>query len=79
MKTLAISDFKARCLAILEEVRRSGEPVLVTRFGKPIAEVVPAPAQEGAASWMGSMRDEFEIVGDIISPIIDLNDIDALK
>jgi prevent-host-death family protein len=39
--TVPISQFKARCLAILAEVKRSGRPVLVTRFGEPVAKVVP--------------------------------------
>ncbi len=44
MQTIAISKFKATCLAVLESVRRTGQPVLVTRFGKPVAEIVPPPA-----------------------------------
>ena len=43
--TIAISRFKATCLAVLERVHRTGRPVLVTRFGVPVAEVVaPRPA-----------------------------------
>ncbi len=44
MQEIAISKFKATCLAVLESVRRTGQPVLVTRFGKPMAEIVPPPA-----------------------------------
>ena len=40
MEEMAISKFKATCLAVLERVRKTGEPVLVTRFGHPIAEIV---------------------------------------
>jgi antitoxin (DNA-binding transcriptional repressor) of toxin-antitoxin stability system len=39
MKEIAISKFKATCLAVLERVRKTGEPILVTRFGHPIAEI----------------------------------------
>ena len=42
MKEVAISEFKAKCLGILEEVRKTRKPIRVTRFGKPVAEVVPA-------------------------------------
>ena len=42
MQEIAISKFKATCLAVLEDVRRTGAPVRVTRFGRPVAEVVPA-------------------------------------
>jgi prevent-host-death family protein len=41
MKEIAISEFKAKCLAILEQVNKTKHPVLITRFGKPVAEVVP--------------------------------------
>ena len=40
MEQIPISKFKARCLAILERVRRTGKPILITRFGEPVAEVV---------------------------------------
>ena len=40
MKEIAISEFKAKCLGILEEVRKTRKPIRVTRFGKPVAEVV---------------------------------------
>jgi len=64
MQEMAISKFKATCLAVLEDVRRTGTPVRITRFGRPIAEVTAArPAK--AESWLGSMRDSLEIHGDI--------------
>jgi prevent-host-death family protein len=64
MKEIAISKFKATCLAVLEEVRRTGTSVRITRFGQPVAEVVPArPAKK--TSWLGCMRESFEVHGDI--------------
>src|SRR5207302_1891342 len=39
MEEMAISKFKATCLAVLERVRKTKKPILVTRFGEPIAEV----------------------------------------
>jgi antitoxin (DNA-binding transcriptional repressor) of toxin-antitoxin stability system len=41
MEEIAISKFKATCLAVLEQVRKSGQPIRVTRFGQPIAEINP--------------------------------------
>ncbi|HEY6464019.1 MAG TPA: type II toxin-antitoxin system Phd/YefM family antitoxin [Polyangiaceae bacterium] len=41
MKSVAISDFKAHCLSLLDDVARTGEPLLVTRRGKPLARVSP--------------------------------------
>jgi prevent-host-death family protein len=69
METIAVSKFKATCLSVLERVRKTGKPVLVTRFGKPIAEIVPPPPPPRTANWMGSMAGTVEILGDIVSPI----------
>jgi prevent-host-death family protein len=71
MIEVAISEFKAKCLALIEQVRLTRKPILITRFGKPIAEVVPTSAVIDRAAWIGSMKDSIEILGDIISPAID--------
>lgn len=68
MREIAISKFKATCLAELENVRRTGKPLLITKFGKPVAEVVP-PKKADRKSWIGSMAGTGEIVGDIVGPI----------
>jgi len=79
MQEVAISEFKAKCLALLEQVRKTKKPIRITRFGKPVAEVVPPSPTKQKADWLGSMKGTFEIVGDIVSPVIDLNDIEALR
>jgi prevent-host-death family protein len=56
MKEIPISRFKATCLAVLEEVRKSGVPVRVTRFGKPVADVTPPAAMQDRSSQIGSLR-----------------------
>jgi len=68
MKEIAISKFKATCLAVLDNVRRTRRPVRVTRFGRPMADIVP-PSATPDPSWLGSMRGSMEIVGDITKPI----------
>lgn len=68
MTTIAISKFKATCLAMLEEVRNTGEPLLITRRGQPIAQVFPPPTAS-PKSGFGCMRGTIEIVGDIVSPL----------
>lgn len=68
MEEIAISKFKATCLAVLENVRRTRTPIRVTRFGKPIAEIVP-PSDKPAKSWLGCTRDMGEVDEDIVGPI----------
>lgn len=69
METMAISKFKATCLAVLERVRKSGRPVLVTRFGRPVAEISPPSLQPGGGKRpLGGMEHTVEFIGDIVAP-----------
>jgi prevent-host-death family protein len=79
MIEVAISEFKAKCLALLEQVRRTRQPIRITRHGKPIAEVVPPSLIEDRSAWMGSMEGKMEILGDIISPAADEDEWEALR
>jgi prevent-host-death family protein len=69
VETIPISEFKAKCLAVLERVRRTGEPILVTKRGEPIAEIVPASRPAAAKRHLGAFADSGRILGDIVSPI----------
>jgi prevent-host-death family protein len=79
MESMAISEFKAKCLAVLQRVKRTGKPVLVTRFGKPIAEVVPPSGRARADAWIGSFQSRGRVVGDIVSPVMDEKDWEVLR
>jgi len=68
MREIAISKFQATCLAVIEDVRRTGAPVRLTRFGRAVAEVVPS-APETVSSWLGCAKDFLEISGDIAAPV----------
>ena len=68
VKSIAISEFKATCLAVLEQVRISGTPIVVTRRGVPIAEVIPPTVATAGETWLGSMRDSATIAGDLVEP-----------
>jgi prevent-host-death family protein len=68
VEEIAISEFKAKCIAVLERVRETRTPIRITRDGKPVAEIVPASSVQERSAWIGSMKDSVEILGDIISP-----------
>jgi len=79
MQEIAISEFKAKCLALLEEVFKTREPLRITRFGKPIAEVIPPNTVQPREAWIGSMKTSMEIRGDIVSPANDESEWEVLR
>lgn len=79
MEEIAISKFKATCLAVLEQVRKTGKPVRVTRFGRAVAEIVPASEPQGQKRFLGTMRGTMKILGDIVSPASDPEDWEVLR
>jgi prevent-host-death family protein len=68
MKEVAISEFKAKCLGLLEQVRKTRKPIRVTRFGEPVAEIVPPTPGKRPANWLGCMAGTGRILGDIVGP-----------
>ena len=76
---MPISKFKATCLAALERVRKTRRPLRITRFGKPIADIVPAAPEAVDPTWLGAMRDTAKIVGDITAPTSELASWDVLR
>lgn len=70
METIAIAKFKATCLAVLEQVRKTGEPILITKRGTPIAQVLPPPLPEPSEeSAFGCMAGTAEAIEDILAPL----------
>ena len=61
------SKFKAKCLALMDEVARTGATVVITKNGKPVAELIPHRPRERTAR--GILKNELFVTGDIISPI----------
>ncbi len=78
LQQISISNFKATCLAVLDHVKRTGQPILVTRRGEPIAQVTPPPPEGRPQSWLGCMSGKAKIVGDVISPAAEESDWEAL-
>ncbi len=79
MEEIAISKFKAKCLALLDRVHKTKKPIRITRFGRPVAEVIPPSPVEESGDWLGTMADTIEILGDIVSPVIEETDWEALR
>lgn len=69
MRTMAAGSFKARCLAVMDEVRAKRETVVITKHGRPVAKLVPA--DKDADDIYNFLRGKGEIVGDIVSPAIE--------
>lgn len=78
MEEIAISKFKATCLAVLDRVRKTGKPIRVTRFGQAVAEVVP-PGGARTAPRLGTGMGTGIILGDIVGPIGDESDLEAAQ
>lgn len=68
MKTMPAGEFKAKCLRVMEEVRKYRTPVVITKKGKPVAKLVPA--DEPKKDVFGCMANKIKIVGDIESPVL---------
>ena len=77
MKIMPAGQFKARCLKVMDEVRSTREPVVITKKGRPVAKLVPAEGQP--EDVFGCMKGEVEIVGDIVAPAVPLEDWDVLR
>jgi prevent-host-death family protein len=71
MTSISVSEFKATCLSVIERVRQSGQTVIITKRGEPVAELVPPRSLERRErGFLGRMHDDFEIVGDILAPVL---------
>ena len=78
-ETISISEFKAKCLAVIDRVKRTGRPILVTRRGEPMAQVIPPPAADRQGSWLGCMAGRGKTHGDIVSAPGDESEWEALS
>jgi prevent-host-death family protein len=67
MEQISATEFKAQCLSVMDKVANTGQPVIVTKHGKPVVKVVPAEKQ--IDERFGSMKGKFKIVGDIINTV----------
>ena len=78
MSDIPISEFKAKCLGLIEQVQKTRQPLRITRHGRPVAEVIPV-GPDRSRKFVGDMVGTAKIVGDIVSPVIELKDIEAYR
>jgi len=67
MQTISITDFKARCLALLQELSDTNESLVITKHGKPFAEV--RPCKQDVETTLQKFRGSVVHCDDIVSPI----------
>jgi len=72
MKQMSASTFKARCLKVMNDIQATGEPVIVTKRGKPLVKVIPMKPEKD--DIFGFKAGEVKIMGDIESPVVPLKD-----
>ncbi len=77
MKHMAAGKFKARCLSVMDDVNATGEPIIITKRGRPVAKVVPVTSKR--QDLFGFMVGEFKVVGDIESPVVPLEEWEVMR
>ena len=79
MKTMAATEFKARCLRVIGQMCEDREPVTITKHGRPLAVLSPLPPARGAASIVGAMRGSVLAYDDPFRPAADPADWTAAR
>lgn len=78
MKTVPAGEFKQTCLRLLDEVGTSGEPIVITKRNRPVAQLTPVePGRD--EDWLGAMRERGQITGDLVAPATEPGEWDALS
>lgn len=78
METIQASKFKAQCLALMDEVASTGKTIVVTKNGRPVAELRPV-RQPRAKTLLGLHKGKIRITGDIVGPVMRADNWNALK
>jgi prevent-host-death family protein len=65
-RSIGAGEFKAKCLELMDDVAETGEPLIITKRGRPVAKLVPAASPQ---SLIGLAKDWIEITGDIVAPV----------
>jgi prevent-host-death family protein len=86
IRQIGAGEFKAKCLRIMDEVKATGQPIVVTKRGEPVIKVVPITNGKGKRKkkddFFGRLKGVIEIVGDpddLIKPVFALDEYDIFK
>jgi prevent-host-death family protein len=77
MKQMPAGKFKARCLSVMDDVNATGEPVIITKRGTPVAKIVPVTSNK--QNLFGFMVGQFKVIGDIESPVMSLEEWEVMR
>lgn len=75
MKTITATEFKAKCLHLLDVVQATGEEIVISKRGRPVARVTP---EQAGKPWL-ALRGKGRFTGDPFAPVVEEEQIDALK
>jgi prevent-host-death family protein len=78
MREIGAGEFKQRCLQLLDEVGVSGEPIIITKRGRPVAQLTSV-GPERDDDRRGAMRDQTAILGDVVSPAVEPEEWEVLR
>ena len=69
LMNMPAGEFKAKCLKLMDQVRETCEPIVITKYGKPVAQLIPVKKREEAARPLfGFLKDSVIVRGDIVGP-----------
>ena len=75
MRMITATEFKAKCLQLLDEVQKTGEDLVISKRGRPVARVV---SDKAAKPWL-ALRGKGRFTSDPFEPVLKEMEIDALK
>lgn len=76
---ISVSEFKATCSAVVDRVHKTGKPIVITKFGKPVAQISPLEQKPAGKQRLGWMAGTVRIMDDLIEPAVPLEDYDMFK
>ncbi|KAA1182596.1 type II toxin-antitoxin system Phd/YefM family antitoxin [Rhizobium tropici] len=79
IKSVGAAEFKAKCLHLIDQMGDDGEPIIITKRGKPVALLTPAPEKSDRSSIIGAMKGTVLQYDHPFLPVIDVEEWDAMR